>query len=116
MILVKRLDHNAINTEYSLLFAARENNIDLVRTLLEQCADPNIKDNEDHTALHLAAFNEDDNYLLVELLLEYRADIDSQNEGGVTSLMIAASYENISDRKHSNSGKCQPFGPRSQYL
>src|SRR3569623_2070423 len=89
MLNVKCLDHKALISDPSLLYAALENNIDLVRTLLEKCADPNIKDTNGNTALHFAALNNGDNYLLVELLLEYGADIDSQDKEGFTCLMYA---------------------------
>src|SRR5207248_802277 len=88
-------DKKALNSDPSLLSAARENNTYLVRTLLEQCADPNIKDNYGNTALHLAACNKDDNKFIIKLLLEYGADIDSQDRYGGTSLMKAAENNNI---------------------
>uniref|UniRef100_A0A914CM94 Uncharacterized protein n=1 Tax=Acrobeloides nanus TaxID=290746 RepID=A0A914CM94_9BILA len=87
MIIVKRLDKKALIFDPRLLSAARENNIDLVRTLLEQCADPNIQDDYGNTALHFPAVNEDDKYLLVELLLGYGADIDSQDKYGLVESM-----------------------------
>uniref|UniRef100_A0A914DN02 Major sperm protein n=1 Tax=Acrobeloides nanus TaxID=290746 RepID=A0A914DN02_9BILA len=75
--------------------AAYENQIEIVRYLLEKGADLNRKDMNGSIALHYAAQNKNDNKLIVELLLKHGADIEHQNTEGETCLMTASSRNNI---------------------
>uniref|UniRef100_A0A914D403 Uncharacterized protein n=1 Tax=Acrobeloides nanus TaxID=290746 RepID=A0A914D403_9BILA len=73
----------------------KNNNIDMVRLLLENGENPNAIDTNDQIALHLAASDRSDKTEFVELLLKHQADIELKDKYGRTSLMIAASSQNI---------------------
>ena len=62
---------------------------DIVRRLLEHGADPNIRSDDDLTALHRASFNG----LLkaAQLLLSYGAKVDEKDKNGRTPFQLAAS-------------------------
>ena len=55
-----------------LIGAVRYSNIEIVKLLLENGADPNIKNNDGYTALAAATFY--NNPEIVKILLEYGAD------------------------------------------
>ncbi len=78
-----------INEE--LLKAAREGNIEAVKTLLDKGADINTKTNDifGNTALMEAVVNEDID--MVKLLIEKGADINMKYLGGFTALIYTVS-------------------------
>ena len=79
----------------SIIDASRNNDINRVRQLLQEGADPNIQDNYGLTALFIASKR---NINIVELLLNNHADPNIQSIDGFTALMIASSdnrYINI---------------------
>ena len=69
-----------------LMVAVEASDIDLAKRLLEKKANPNAttKDNFRHTALHLAAMNE--NKELLELLIDNGAQVNQKNKAGFTAL------------------------------
>ena len=69
-----------------LLINARDGEVDIVELLLENSADPSIRNNLNETPL-LAASNVEK----VKLLVEHGADVDAKDIEGNTSLLINAS-------------------------
>ncbi|MEV5024850.1 ankyrin repeat domain-containing protein [Paenibacillus sp. LPE1-1-1.1] len=67
---------------------AGERDMEVIQMLLAHDAKPNIFDSNGHTSLHSAAFH-DDHIELIDLLIEYGADIQAKAEGGVTALSLA---------------------------
>ncbi len=76
-----------------LSWAASLGKIELVKALLENGADPNIKMPGGETALMSAVVNND--VEAARLLLEKGADINAGDDGGMTALMHAAALENV---------------------
>jgi ankyrin repeat protein len=76
-----------------LMHAARAENVDMVKKLVDQGADVNAADANGLTALHLAAASPDDEraLLMVGGLLLKRADVHAQNVYGKTPLFMATS-------------------------
>jgi ankyrin repeat protein len=71
-----------------LLKAVKDDNIGKTRTLLEQGADPNVRDPVNNkTPLMYAASR---GLMLTELLINHKAEIDAQDNNGMTALMYAA--------------------------
>ena len=67
----------------SMWHAAKEGNLDMIRQLLNEGEEINEQTTLlRNTPLHLAVFN--NHYLLVRLLLEHNADLESRNKDGVT--------------------------------
>lgn len=65
----------------------------IVRSLLDLKADPDIKDKFERTMLHIASINCD--LGMIDLLLEYKADINLRNIGGFTPIHYAIHMPNI---------------------
>ena len=84
----------------SLIIACRNSNTycdnEIVKLLLENGADPNLKDIDGCTALMKACiyFNNYSNIETVKLLLENGADINLKDYNGYTALMMACKYSN----------------------
>jgi hypothetical protein len=76
-----------------LLWATHFNHLDIVRNLLAENADPNVRGNDGTTALHLAVRN--NNRQMVEMLLTYLREVDAMDNEGMTPLMMAASRNNL---------------------
>ncbi|HOI83438.1 MAG TPA: ankyrin repeat domain-containing protein, partial [Campylobacterales bacterium] len=75
------------NVDENLLIATRHGEIDKVKLLLKQGANPNKTDIDGNTLLHLTAlFTNTD---MIELLLNSGADINKQNLDGRTPLFNA---------------------------
>jgi len=70
-----------------LFDAVRRGDASLVRELLSQGADPDVRDRKGYTPLHLAAARGAAE--IVELLLAYGADANIAGEGDVTPLHVA---------------------------
>src|SRR5271166_5816256 len=84
----------------ALMLTARNSNIysnvDVLQMLLENGANPNLRDNYGDTALIWASSysNTDSNIETVKILLENGANPNLQCNNGYTALMIASSYSN----------------------
>ena len=76
------------NWDDELLEAARNGDLIKVQKALENGANPNVKDKDGHTPLHLAAFTGHAD--VARLLLEHGADPNFKNNIGHTPLHIAA--------------------------
>ncbi|MFC4099140.1 ankyrin repeat domain-containing protein [Paenibacillus xanthanilyticus] len=73
---------------------AGERDMDVIRVLLANNANPNIFDSNGHTSLHTAAFH-DDNAELVQLLMEHGADAGASIEGGEDAVSLAKARGNL---------------------
>lgn len=89
------LDHGANINDSSwyewntaLLFATRQNNLELTELLIRREAAINQKNYEGQTALHLAVLNHA--YDMAEMLLYYEIDIQQSDRDGNTALHLAA--------------------------
>ncbi|MFH1414624.1 MAG: ankyrin repeat domain-containing protein [Elusimicrobiota bacterium] len=76
----------------TLIMAVIKNSIRVVRSLLDEGADINMKYEADNTLLHMAAMR-DASFEIAQLLIGRGADIGAVNEGG-ESIMITASRNN----------------------
>ena len=75
-----------------LYIAVEEGYKDLVELLLDNHADPNIKENGGWTPIHLAALSGDQD--IVEMLLEHGVDLNIKDNGGKTPLHLAVVRNN----------------------
>ncbi|TYP72078.1 ankyrin repeat domain-containing protein [Paenibacillus methanolicus] len=73
---------------------AGKRDMEVIRVLLMNGANPNIFDSNGHTSLHTAAFH-DDNAELIELLREHGADVEARIEGGVDAGALAKERGNL---------------------
>ena len=76
-----------------LMIASEWGHNDIVTTLLENGANPNICDNDGANALHhvLLSNSSEDNILdIIQTLLSWNINVNAQNNNGVTPLMIAS--------------------------
>lgn len=76
--------YDAMDDATPLLLAIRlKVPLDVIEHLLKRGADPNLQNNDGHTALMLATrYSSVDNKPLIELLLQYGADPELQNKNG----------------------------------
>jgi len=72
-----------------LVLAILRQDLDLVRTMVENGADLDVRDRSGSTALMWAAFNETGDARIVESLLEWGADPAATNHAGETALVWA---------------------------
>ena len=79
------------NGETLLMIASYCGQVDIVQTLLENGADPNICDNKGNNALHAVLFSEESKLDIAQILTSWKVNVNKQNNGGVTPLMIASS-------------------------
>ncbi|PWU05522.1 MAG: hypothetical protein C5B51_14245 [Terriglobia bacterium] len=79
----------ALAGDLRLVDAARHQDRDAIRTLLEQHIDVNASQNDGATALHWAAYFDD--AVIADLLIRAHANVNAANELGVTPLALAAS-------------------------
>ncbi|MDJ0679145.1 MAG: ankyrin repeat domain-containing protein [Xenococcaceae cyanobacterium MO_167.B52] len=86
---VENLDEPRNNGATALIKASQEQAIDIVRDLLIQGVNINLKNNDGNNALWFACFR--NNMDLMKLLIDAGIDLDNQNDNGVTVLMYAAS-------------------------
>ena len=82
------------NGDTALMYAVQNNNIELVRLLLENGADVNIENEQAETALHYAA-EQQVNLQILELLLNRGADPNSKDFIGNTPLHISIQNHNL---------------------
>jgi len=64
--------------------AARDNNLEEIRTFLAKGADPNVRDKDGWTLLYLACWQRHTD--IVRVLLEHGADVPARKVGGMTCL------------------------------
>lgn len=69
---------------------------DSVRVLLENGANPNIRDLNENTPLHLASCTE--NIAIIDLLLKYGTNVTLKDSNGLIALEIAIGKLRLSDR------------------
>jgi ankyrin len=79
----------AVAADLRLVDAARNQDRDAVRALLQQHADVNAAQGDGATALHWAAHWDD--LVLADMLIRARANVNAANELGVTPLILASS-------------------------
>ena len=72
-----------------LIEAARTNNTEIVKLLLEANVSVDETNSDKATALHIAAVAAGKSHEIIKLLLEVNADIDACREGHITPLMYA---------------------------
>ncbi len=77
-----------------LHFAAKENNLDLIKYFLEQGAEIDKRNTIDGKTPLMLAIEENSNFTLLELLIAKGADINKRDHFGKTPLMIAAKESN----------------------
>jgi len=82
-----------LNKNVAFLFAASENNLSMVKKLLDDGADIDIADADGNTALMLAA--EENHCSIITILLNRGVDINKTDLLGLTALMAAIIYGNI---------------------
>ncbi len=82
------VDHHAFGHEPPLIFALKLGRKNIVQTLLDYGANPNLADRDGNTPLHFAAVLCDTETAVS--LLRYGASASAQNTEGVTPLEIAA--------------------------
>lgn len=90
-------DINAQSTflESPLYLATAQNKLATVRTLLARGANPNLPKAGGNTPIMAASWRRPHGYLeFIRILLQYNADINQQNDHGVTALMIATLHGN----------------------
>jgi ankyrin repeat protein len=81
-----------VGDQEELLKAALEGNVEKVEELLSKGADPNVKDEDGNTPLHLAI--KANHLQIARLLVERGADVNARNKRGKTPLHIAAERSN----------------------
>jgi len=78
--------------EENLLEATFEGNVEEVEELLNKGVDPNVKDEDGNTPLHLAIMS--DHLQIAKLLIEKGADVNAKNKREKTPLHIAVERSN----------------------
>jgi uncharacterized protein len=76
----------------NLFTAARSNDVNSAKTLLNAKADVNQADDKGYTPLILATYN--DSFEVADLLLKHGANIEAKNHSGRTALMGASFKDN----------------------
>lgn len=76
------------NNANAMWWAVYHSNLELVKIFLEGGGDPNSKDNEENTCLHIAIKNGD--IQIIFILLDYGADLNKRNSKKVTCLYNAS--------------------------
>ena len=83
------LNHQDSNGQTPLHYCAQYLNIEIARLLLSKNADINIEDAYGNNPLWTAVFNARGDYRMVELFIEYNANIYHLNKSGRSSLDFA---------------------------
>ena len=98
-----RIDYVQTNGETLLHLAVSNLNIDIMRKLLENGAEPNALDNEKCSPLHsvfqMESKDEKSTVEAIEELVKYGASINVQNENGKTPLHCAIELDNYTVTK-----------------
>src|SRR5438105_13849343 len=75
----------------ALLLAVRNNKTDIIESLLEHKADPNLKSDAGISPLLAAVYtNPTERKRMVSLLLDHGAEVDAKDSLGATTLILAA--------------------------
>jgi len=93
----QRNNLNGNNNTIALVYACQQNNIPLVKCLIDYGADINIKCNENEETLLMIASQQEDSLELVQYLISHGADVNKKSKIGNTALMMACerNYFNI---------------------
>lgn len=83
------LNHQDSNGQTPLHYCAQYLNIEIARLLLSKNADINVEDAYGNNPLWTAVFNARGDYRMVELFIEYNANIHHLNKAGRSSLDFA---------------------------
>ncbi|KAI4144918.1 MAG: hypothetical protein L6R39_003985 [Caloplaca ligustica] len=67
--------------------AARTENVEAIRSLLEHGVSPNIRDEDGYTPIHRAALNED--HEMIKILVDHGTDLTAQDDAGDSGLHTA---------------------------
>ncbi|WP_282043073.1 ankyrin repeat domain-containing protein [Winogradskyella flava] len=73
------IDFQDKNGYCALHFAAQNNEIEIMRVLLNKGANPNLRDSYGNTPIWTAIMNTKDDFSIIKLLMENKADIETQN-------------------------------------
>ena len=95
------------NGATALIAASRVGAYDVVRDLLANRVNLNLRNHDGNNALWFACFQ--NNLPLIRLLINAGIDIDNQNDNGVTALMYAASAGKIEAVKLLLSAGANPY-------
>ena len=83
-------NENGGNTALHYICCSQRKSVAIMRTLLKYGANPNIKNSNGNTPLHMCSNRRLTN--LIQLLIEYRADVNIQNNFGETPLHYTCFY------------------------
>jgi ankyrin repeat protein len=108
---MKRIDINGRDTNGKTILhcAINGNNVTIARHLLDNGADPTVRDNDGITPFHLAAsYSEDIDLLNLILSNEKQVDIDEKNESGMTALHMAMIKSNATAARYLIKNQANP--------
>ena len=94
----QKLEAKEKNGCTAMHISAFNGNLEILKELINQCADINAKNNDEETILHLASRTEKPNIELVKHLLEskeIKQKLEAKAKDGLTAMHLAAFYGNL---------------------